>query len=174
MRELAQRLRRLIVATDDYRRAMAASVEVSTVEAAVLGELLHEGELSPTVIARSAGLTPGSATALIDRLVSLDLVAREPHPDDGRRILVALRPRGRAIIQTMFSLFATDLDEALRRSDPRLADDVELRRLVGDLLGNMASSLRSRAQDRRRIRAAIDAALARQPGRPGRPRIDRE
>ena len=41
-------------------------------------------------------VTPGSMSVRIDRLESLGLVRREPDPDDGRGVLVALTPSGLA------------------------------------------------------------------------------
>jgi DNA-binding MarR family transcriptional regulator len=166
MREVARHLRELIVATDDYRRAMAAGIDISTNEASVLGELLHEGAQSPTSIATRTGLTAGSATTLIDRLVSAGLVTRTPHPDDGRRVLVDLSTRGRVAIETMFSLFASTLEDALSRAAPHLADDPELRRSFTGLFHEMATSLRTHAGDPARIRASIDAAAQSATGRP--------
>jgi DNA-binding MarR family transcriptional regulator len=158
MRDVAEHLRALIVASDDYRRTMAAGVDVSTTEAAVLGQLLHEGALTPTLIAGRTGLTAGSATSLIDRLVSAGLVERTPHPDDRRRVLVDLTVRGRSAIETMFALFASDLDDAVRRVEPRLARDPELRRMLTELLHEMAASLRARADDQHRVRTALGSA----------------
>ncbi|MFG1805229.1 MarR family winged helix-turn-helix transcriptional regulator [Streptomyces sp. NPDC049040] len=43
-------------------------------------------------IATLTGLTPGSATRLVDRLVAAGLVERRADPDDRRRSLVALTP----------------------------------------------------------------------------------
>ncbi|MFC5063235.1 MarR family transcriptional regulator [Actinomycetospora atypica] len=136
---------------------MAAEVGVSTTEAAVLGQLLHEGALTPTSIAARAGLTPASATALIDRLVSAGMVDRSPHPDDRRRVLVDLTRQGRSSIETMFSLFVSDLDEALLRAEPRVADDPELCRTLTSLFRAMAASLRTHAGDAGRVRSVNDA-----------------
>jgi DNA-binding MarR family transcriptional regulator len=155
MRDVAEHLRALIVASDDYRRTMAAGIDVSTTEAAVLGQLLHEGALTPTLIAARTGLTAGSATSLIDRLVSAGLVERTPHPDDRRRVLVDLTARGRSAIETMFALFASDLDDAVRRVEPRLARDPEPRRTLTELLHEMAMSLRSRADDASGVRDVL-------------------
>jgi DNA-binding MarR family transcriptional regulator len=159
VRDVAQHLRALIVASDDYRRTMATGAGVSTTEAAVLGQLLHEGPLTPTFIAERTGLTAGSATSLIDRLVSAGLVERTPHPDDRRRVLVGLTAPGRSAIETMFSLFTADLDDAVRRVGPRLARDPELRRTLTDLLHEMATSLRARADDEQGVRAALDEGV---------------
>ena len=163
MRDVAEHLRALIVASDDYRRTMATGVGVSTTEAAVLGQLLHEGALTPTRIAERSGLTAGSTTTLIDRLVSAGLVERTPHPEDRRRVLVGLTAPGRAAIETMFSLFTSDLDDAVRRVAPRLAGDPELRRTLTELLHEMATSLRARADDEQGVRSALAAAAASAP-----------
>ncbi len=177
MDEVARHLRELIVASDTYRRAMADGVDISTNEAAVLGELLHRGALTPTHIGARTGLTAASATALIDRLEAADLVERSAHPDDRRRVLVDLTARGRAAIETMFSLFTADLGEALWRVRPELADDPELRESLAELLRAMAASLHSRATDSARIRSTIDAATAAGGPAPGdvvdrSPRLD--
>ncbi|HEY2192905.1 MAG TPA: MarR family winged helix-turn-helix transcriptional regulator, partial [Actinomycetospora sp.] len=127
-------------------------------EADVLGELLHQGDVTPTQIAARTGLTAGSATTLIDRLVSAGLVARAAHPEDGRRILVGLTPRGRSAIDTMFSLFAADLENALSQADPALATDSQRRDSLTELLRAMASSLRARAADPARIQSSVRAA----------------
>lgn len=166
MRDLAEHLRALIVASDDYRRTMAGGLDISTTEAAVLGHLLHDGPLTPMDIARRTSLTAGSATTLVDRLVSAGLVERAPHPGDRRRVFVDLTGRGRSAIETMFGLFAADLDEAVRRVKPRLAGDPELRRTLTGLLHEMATSLRTRAEDRSRVRVALEAARPDGP-RPG-------
>jgi DNA-binding MarR family transcriptional regulator len=158
VRDVAEHLRALIVASDDYRRTMAGGLDVSTTEAAVLGQLLHEGPLTPVLISRGTGLTAGSTTTLVDRLVSAGLVARAPHPGDGRRVFVELTGRGRSAIETMFGLFAADLDAAVRRVEPRLAGDPELRRRLTEVLHEFATSLRTRAEDRSGVRVALDAA----------------
>jgi DNA-binding MarR family transcriptional regulator len=163
VRDVAEHLRALIVATDDYRRTMATGVGVSTTEAAVLGQLLHEGARTPTLIAERTGLTAGSATSLIDRLVSAGLVERRPHPDDRRRVLVDLTAPGRSAIETVFSLFTADLDDAVRRVGAPLARDPELRQTLIDLLREMAASLGERADDEQGVRAALDRPPHRRP-----------
>jgi DNA-binding MarR family transcriptional regulator len=155
VRQLGQRVRELIVATDGYRRTVADAIGVSTVEAALLGQLLHEGPLTPSEIAIRAGRTQASTTALIARLVSSDLVERTPHPRDRRSVLVELRPRGRAAIETTYALFAADLDQALGDLEDGAPEELDARDRLTDLLVQLASSLRSRAEDRDRVRAAL-------------------
>lgn len=87
--------------------------------------------------------------------MSAGLVERTPHPDDRRRVLVNLTARGRSASETMFALFASDLDNAVRRVEPRLACDPELRRTLTELLHEMATSLRARAEDAPGVRDVL-------------------
>ncbi len=50
----------------------------------------REPEVTPKRVAEYLRLTMGAMTTLVDRLVNAGLVVREPHPRDGRSVL--LRP----------------------------------------------------------------------------------
>ena len=58
----------------------------------------HDRPLSPTELTRSAMVTSGAITQRLDRLEARGLVTRAPRADDGRGVLVALSPPGRALI----------------------------------------------------------------------------
>ena len=67
----------------------------------VLASLRRVGEphqLTPKALMASTMITSGAMTHRIDRLEGRGLVERSPSPDDGRQVLVALTPDGRAII----------------------------------------------------------------------------
>ncbi|MEV4191299.1 MarR family winged helix-turn-helix transcriptional regulator, partial [Streptomyces toxytricini] len=57
---------------------------------------LEPGPVSTGDVARLTGLTSGSATRLVDRLVKAGVVERLADPGDRRRSLVALAPDARA------------------------------------------------------------------------------
>jgi len=63
-------------------------------------------------------LKPHSTTGLIDRLVALGMVERQPSPEDRRQALLALTPRARDLLA---ELSATHREE-LRRLRPLLTD----------------------------------------------------
>ena len=42
---------------------------------------------------------PTSVTSIVDRLEGAGLVARRPHPDDGRTVLAEITPEGRALVE---------------------------------------------------------------------------
>ncbi|MGW0394067.1 MarR family winged helix-turn-helix transcriptional regulator [Streptomyces sp. NPDC003042] len=73
-------------------------------------------------IARLTGLTSGSATRLVDRLVKAGIVERQSDPHDRRRSLVALAPSARERLNTAWDTpgraFGAVLD---RYSDAELA-----------------------------------------------------
>ncbi|TCU83770.1 MarR family protein [Curtobacterium sp. PhB191] len=75
--------------------------------------------LIPSQLARTLAITTAATTALIDRLIKADLIARAPHPTDRRKTLLyansnalpELQPAKTAITQTAQSLH--DHDAAL-------------------------------------------------------------
>jgi DNA-binding MarR family transcriptional regulator len=62
-----------------------------------------------------------STVELVDRLVELDLVARQPDAADRRKVLLALTPKGRRLLT---KLSAAHIEE-LRRIRPVFADLLE-------------------------------------------------
>lgn len=160
MQHLAEQVRELIVASDSYRRTMAAGIDLSVVEAAVLGQLLHDGPQTPSVIAARAGLTPAAATSMIDRLELARHVRRAPHPTDRRSLLVELTDRGRSVVVAQYRIFSDDLQAALGRADPRLQEDPTLGRAFADLLAGMAAGLRARAGDVSGVRSELQSAMS--------------
>ena len=48
-------------------------------------------------LARSANVAQPAMSRIVDRLISLDLVRRDPHPTDRRQIKLSLTPKGTAM-----------------------------------------------------------------------------
>lgn len=63
------------------------------------------GEQETGRVAAETGTTKGTLTGVLKTLESRRLVLRSSHPDDGRRVLVRLSPRGQALIEEVFPLF---------------------------------------------------------------------
>ena len=165
MEGLAVRVRDLLVAEESYRRAVAAAVGISPVEATALEFLLHDGPRPPSLIATRTGLSRTGTTTLVDRLAARGRVARRPHPRDRRSVLVELTDDGVDLVRSTYRLFVQDVHAALDGADPRLREDPEWRDAVGSLMGAMAASLRRRAGDVH----GVEAALRRRRGGPGPP-----
>jgi MarR family 2-MHQ and catechol resistance regulon transcriptional repressor len=69
---------------------------------AVLEALLHKGPLPVNTIGPIVDLTPGSISIAVDRLFAKDLVSRVESTEDRRVRIVALTPRGKALIDSAF------------------------------------------------------------------------
>ena len=149
MEQLAVHLRSLVVATDEYRRAMASAAGIGLTEAAALGEILHEGPLTPSALVKRLGIASASVTALVDRLDAAGLVRRRPHPVDRRSVVLSLTPDGQALAEAMFALFSADIYLAVRDARPE-----HVREFSG-AIERMQEALRSRAADREALAAAL-------------------
>ena len=68
----------------------------------VLEVLLHRGPLPVNTIGPIVDLTPGSISIAVDRLVAKGLVSRVESAEDRRVRIVALTPRGKALIDSAF------------------------------------------------------------------------
>lgn len=57
-------------------------------------ELHHRGPSTQQALAQALRVTPRAVTGLVDALVEIGFVTREPHPDDRRATLVTFTKRG--------------------------------------------------------------------------------
>ncbi|MFB9966596.1 MarR family winged helix-turn-helix transcriptional regulator [Sinosporangium siamense] len=99
-----------------FNQAMADHLQIHSTDLQCVALLdLESGPVSTGEIARLTGLTPGSATRLVDRLEKAGLVARHPDPADRRRALVALAPKARERIGAAWDLPGKAFAEVLER-----------------------------------------------------------
>ncbi len=82
-----------------------ASYDLSWSAFTVMWVLWIWGEQETRHVAAETGTTKGTLTGVLKTLVARGLVLRSVHPDDGRRVLVRLAPRGVAVIEEVFPLF---------------------------------------------------------------------
>ncbi|WP_410647476.1 MarR family winged helix-turn-helix transcriptional regulator [Amycolatopsis sp. cmx-4-54] len=82
--------RALSTETVMFHTAIAEQRGLSAVESKVTDYLARFGPQTPKALSRLAGLAPASITALIDRLESKGVVARKPHPEDRRKVLIEI------------------------------------------------------------------------------------
>ena len=80
--------------TDAYRRAVATAVDLGTADLVALSLLQREEPQRASQIGEWTGLTPGSVTALLDRLESRGFLTRIRPTHDRRSLDVCLTPEG--------------------------------------------------------------------------------
>ena len=91
----------------------------------VLEVLLHKGPLPVNTIGPKVQLTPGSISVAVDRLYTRKLVSREENPNDRRVRTVALTPKGRTLISTIFREHARRLELAFSMLSPEEKGQLE-------------------------------------------------
>ena len=133
--EVLSRVDRLARHVDRARAAAFSRHDLEGWEFDVLAALRRAGEpyrASPGALVRATGVTSGTMTNRVDRLVSRGLVRRDTDPDDRRSVRVELTATGRATVDgALVDLLEAEhellagLDEPSRSS---LADG--LRRLL--------------------------------------------
>jgi DNA-binding MarR family transcriptional regulator len=89
-------------------------------------------ELTPTELARRVLLTSGGLTACLRRLEVAGLVSRRGVPEDRRRLLAKLTPKGFDLVESFIDARFALADSALVNLDPAQIEQAEmlLRRLV--------------------------------------------
>ena len=103
--DAARRRRRTTTAIKDSLRELSnqlsllnhrvgAHVELKDVDLDCLELLNRHGPLSPSALARRAGLHPATMTGILDRLERGGWIARDRDPDDRRAVVIRVR-RGR-------------------------------------------------------------------------------
>lgn len=134
--ELAEELRQSI------GRLVRATRTVDTMragEAAVLGFLDRGGPLTTAEIADRRGVTHQSAAATVKALAATGLVRGEPHPVDGRKVLLHLSAAGRTRLRRERTRRAHTLGTAIRET-LTAAEQARLRECTA-LLARLSSYL---------------------------------
>ena len=71
---------------------------MSASQLSVLGTVRLLGACTPSQVAHRERVSPPSVTRTIGCLVDDGLLLREPHPDDGRQVLVRLSDKGEDVL----------------------------------------------------------------------------
>jgi DNA-binding MarR family transcriptional regulator len=85
-------LREVIECSQDYARTVGAALDVNETDFSAMEFLITNGTVTAGELAKAVGISPGSATVMIDRLVEVGHVSREPNPNDRRGVLVRPNP----------------------------------------------------------------------------------
>jgi DNA-binding MarR family transcriptional regulator len=72
--------------------------DLTPTQLSVLGAIVKIGPATPTAIAAHERVQPPSITRTLTCLVDDGYAIREPHPDDGRQVLVSISDKGEAVL----------------------------------------------------------------------------
>ncbi|EWM12807.1 transcriptional regulator, MarR family [Kutzneria sp. 744] len=136
----------LQAAIDADHQALADRLGVHRTDLRCLDLVFRHGPLPAGRLARMLGLTPGSVTALVDRLVKADYVRRMPDPTHGRRVLIVPTDRAaRTVTELLGARLAEAHAEVADFSDTELDAIVRFLRSAADRHERSAAQLRGQS-----------------------------
>jgi DNA-binding MarR family transcriptional regulator len=112
VRSVGESLAELQAAYDDRDDALAHLLGVDRSGLRCLDLITRAGPQTSAQIARALHLTPGSVTALVDRMVRAGYASRAPHPTHGKKVLIIPTPRLVEAIQAPFAAHVAEDDLA--------------------------------------------------------------
>ncbi len=92
--EVLVALRRIIRAIDLHSKKLMQTTGLSGPQLLVLKAVLRHGHAPVGAVAREISVSPGTVTALVDRLEAKGLVLRSRSDEDRRKVKIALTPQG--------------------------------------------------------------------------------
>jgi len=130
---IKESLRELSIQLSLLNHHVSGRLELNDVDLDCLDLISRHGPLSPSALARRAGLHPATITGILDRLERGGWVARDRDQADRRAVRVrALRPIIVADVPAVVIHFAARADGADAKSDCRAAPDCSRDRLIGN------------------------------------------
>ena len=86
-------LREVIEKSAAFSKTVCERLDINETDFQAMEHLIANGPMKAGDLARAVGISPGSATVMIDRLVAVGHVTREANPKDRRGVLVCPNPK---------------------------------------------------------------------------------
>jgi DNA-binding MarR family transcriptional regulator len=110
---IKESMRELSIQLSLLNHHVGAHLDLKDIDLGCLDTIARHGPLTPSALARSAGLHPATMTGILDRLERGGWIARDRDPSDRRAVLVrALRDRNAEIFRLYAGMNAS-LDQIL-------------------------------------------------------------
>jgi DNA-binding MarR family transcriptional regulator len=116
--ELANRLRPVLLMLNRHLRREAHAEGITGGQAALLAQIRNYPQLGVRELAAREGISAPSMTRYLDRLEKAGLIVRSRSPEDGRRIRLALTPKGVRVLRSVRRRRTAWLAERLDGLDP--------------------------------------------------------
>jgi DNA-binding MarR family transcriptional regulator len=116
-------------------RAAVASHDLSLSQTMVMARIAKEGPAAASDLARAEGIKPQSMGTILSELEKIGLIARDPHPTDGRQKVISLTTKGLAVRKTASNEKRTWLSQAISQLDK---DEQNTLFAAGEILKRLA------------------------------------
>jgi DNA-binding MarR family transcriptional regulator len=128
-----------------FRNALARQFGLNLTESLCLTILGLQGQATPGQLARSAGLTTGAMTSLLDRLEAKGILHRRPNPEDRRGVIVETDlSHARASQDLVAGVQRANKEWVARYSEAELALIRDFLRGMAEILGAETARLEER------------------------------
>ncbi|MHC4883078.1 MAG: MarR family winged helix-turn-helix transcriptional regulator [Planctomycetota bacterium] len=107
-------LRQITHAVDAYSRKLAASFDITGPQLLCLYYIANHCPATPSQISRHLSLSPSTVNGIVDRLKTKGLIIRKRPPQDRRKVLLTLAPKGRDVVQNAPQLLHRTLADEIR------------------------------------------------------------
>jgi DNA-binding MarR family transcriptional regulator len=133
--QLAVTLRDAITRLNRRVRQTRPVGDLTVTQLSALASLELAGAMTPRELAETERVRPPTMTKIVAKLQERGLVQRTPHPTDGRQVVLAATPEGRAV----HARFERARDEWLAQRLAELtADERDVLRRAAELLRQVA------------------------------------
>lgn len=122
-----------------FQHQVGSRLALNDVDLDALNVIARHGPLSPSSLARRAGLPPATITGVLDRLERGDWISRERIPTDRRAVLVRLKRDRTGEMNRAFAGMNTSVRDLCARYQ-----DLELE-LIVDFLSRLTTASRTAA-----------------------------
>jgi DNA-binding MarR family transcriptional regulator len=119
---IKESMRELSIQLSLLNHQVGAHLELRDVDLGCLDTIARNGPLSPSALARRAGLHPATVTGILDRLERGGWVARERDPADRRAVVVRALHQRTAEMMRLYAGMNSSMDQLCARySEAELA-----------------------------------------------------
>ncbi|WP_020672345.1 MarR family winged helix-turn-helix transcriptional regulator [Amycolatopsis nigrescens] len=109
--EIRESVRELSIQLSLLNHQVSARLALNDVDLYCLDLLTRHGRLSPSALARHAGLHPATVTGVLDRLEAGGWVTRGRNPSDRRAVVVSVAKERNAELFQQYSGMSASMDE---------------------------------------------------------------
>ena len=134
---MASALRLAVVRLNRRMRAQRVNASVTISQLAAMSTLDFHGPLTPGELAAHEKVQPPSMTRVLAGLEEMRLVARRPHPTDGRQVIVELTATGKQLCRDEVRMREAWLSRRVAELDP---EDRDVLRRAVEVINRMVES----------------------------------
>lgn len=107
-------LRQITHAVDAYSRKLTVDLDITGPQLLCLYYIANHCPVTLSQISRHLSLSPSTVNGIVDRLKAKGLIVRKRPPQDRRKVLLALSPKGRDVVRNAPQLLHQTLADKIR------------------------------------------------------------